>query len=690
MARSLPLFLRIAAADPAPDTAAQPWELVDRARKRLGPEPEGMLLRLARADLREFDEETIRTVLLFPPPGEQLAELVASLCASGLMQRVRAGRFQVHPGVRALLPPPRQLPIRWRALHDAAHSRVRAALHGTGRPLSGETIEDWLELIQQMIRVPSVGSVHLAGTLARYLAEQNDPHRLFALRAIVANHVLPETESSIVVPIAMAARRVGQLDQAEHLLRTANRREAAPELALVLRDSGRLLEAIAVLDEEHAERASVEEDPPALLARGAVRCDQGWHEEAERALSQAASRLAGRAARRDMAWARLEQGRCELLLGHLQSAENLIDAARETFRMLADERGVAWATTEYGRLHLLLGPDDALALLNEAEAMHRATEDARGMDWTDLCQELALNEPVSPDPPGWHWPMRKNPDRLLRAWRLHFAVARPDAQPDRLSLEATSLFKAMGCPRGQAWSLLTEGLTNLATGSDDWIAQALEQCAEAERLFQTIGDGTAKGWQQYVRLRHRIPQRLQDVLTPDRPALKLPPWWSQPSISEDSPYTLPLLARLTILPVTAADSASDETAESDDACRVRLTLLDDSPTVQAAARILLQVEPGARHPWADLAKAPYLSAVALPLTRGTLVPHTALLRASTQAEHGAQFLFRSERPGRHRMRFTIVDDASGTVLQQVETEVDLTPAPPARTVLSPFPHRSER
>ncbi|MFF0205884.1 AAA family ATPase [Streptomyces sp. NPDC005017] len=702
-AQNLPLFLRIVAADHPPASISGPGELVARALRRLGSRAEELLFRLARSDLREFDEEMVRTVLLSPPYDERPSKLIETLCASGLAQRVRGARFQVHPAVQALLDPDslRTLSHRWRRLHDVALDRLEAALDGTGPPVHGEMIDDCLKLIQQMIRVPSVGDIPLSGTLARYLAEQGDPHRLFALRAIVAHHALPDTAGSLVVPMAVSARHVGQLDQADHLLRMVNPHEAAAELALVLRDSGRLREAIAALDQERPDGSPVEEDPSRLLARGAVRCDQGWSEEAEKYLARAAFGYEERKSYRDLAWARLEQGRCQLLLGHLQSAERLFDAAGERFRNLEDARGLAWVATESGRRHMLLGTDDAPALLDEAWKMHQATEDARGASWTSLYQLLSTKPTHGIELRARILPLYlpylppfdelRTGDWQLEAWARHFAVVLGAALlPSRDLLTSASFFKRLDCRRGQAWSLLASGLRTLATSPDEAIPQAMEQIGEASRLFESVGDATAQAWQQYVRCQQDIPQRLGDVLTPARPALDLPSWWQQPSDDEVSAYDLPLLARLTMLPVTVLGQSADEPAGASDACRVRLTLLDDAPAVHTDAHILLRVEPGARHPWADLASAPYLQAIAVPLTRGTLAPPLALFRASAQAKHGAEFQFRSERPGRHRLRFTIVDEASGTVLHQLETEVDLTDATPDQAMSMPWPDQIGR
>lgn len=48
--------------------------------------------------------------------------------------------------------------------------------------------------------------------------------------------------------------------------------------------------------------------------------------------------------------------------------------------------------------------------------------------------------------------------------------------------------------------------------------------------------------------------------------------------------------------------------------------------------------------------------------------------------YGAEFRFTPHRPGSHRLRFTVEDPATGTVLQQVEAEIDVVPS-------DPRPHR---
>jgi hypothetical protein len=107
-------------------------------------------------------------------------------------------------------------------------------------------------------------------------------------------------------------------------------------------------------------------------------------------------------------------------------------------------------------------------------------------------------------------------------------------------------------------------------------------------------------------------------------------------------------------------------------CRVRVTLLDDSPAEDTTARLLLRVSPEDGHPWrAAEAERPWLTVTAVPLTHASVDPASGLLLPSEQAVHGAEFGFTAHRTGTHRIRFTITLERTGTVLQQVETELDI-------------------
>ena len=102
-------------------------------------------------------------------------------------------------------------------------------------------------------------------------------------------------------------------------------------------------------------------------------------------------------------------------------------------------------------------------------------------------------------------------------------------------------------------------------------------------------------------------------------------------------------------------------------CQVSINLVEGST-------LSLRVTPTEGHPWADPTgtPVPWLTATAVPLTPASVEPATCHLRPSgPQRAHSAEFVFTARRPGRHVIRFTIAMAPSGTVLQQVETELDI-------------------
>lgn len=113
---------------------------------------------------------------------------------------------------------------------------------------------------------------------------------------------------------------------------------------------------------------------------------------------------------------------------------------------------------------------------------------------------------------------------------------------------------------------------------------------------------------------------------------------------------------------------------------VLLELADD------ASHITFQLAPGQDHPWAGSGRrALALDIVAIPLTSADVVPSTA----RHTHPNSTRFAFTPHRPGNHVIRFTLYDHASGTVLQQVETELDVTPTTPGHYATGTAPRRTE-
>ncbi|WP_159052052.1 hypothetical protein, partial [Streptomyces niveiscabiei] len=71
---------------------------------------------------------------------------------------------------------------------------------------------------------------------------------------------------------------------------------------------------------------------------------------------------------------------------------------------------------------------------------------------------------------------------------------------------------------------------------------------------------------------------------------------------------------------------------------------------------------------------------ATPLTPADITPeHAVTIRPGPpdDTDAGAEFRFTPLRPGRHRIRFTVEHHLTGTVLQELETEFDVTDTPGA-------------
>ncbi|MGW1504598.1 tetratricopeptide repeat protein [Streptomyces mirabilis] len=430
----------------------------------------------------------------------------------------------------------------------------------------------------------------------------------------------------------------------------------------------------------------------ALLTRAAVHCDRGDPRAAGPLLRRAveAHQVAGD--RRGEAWAVFLYGRMCRLRGRAEDARRLLHAARETFRAIGETPGVAWAGGELARLATGSGTPDPDALA-EARRLHERAGDRRGAAWAHLWWTVARA-----DEPGFPWQkefanvqsrFHEVSDRLGTAWTLHhhaLTLARTDGtdgvngtggtggtdrtderrrEADRLFEGALALFEEADCPHGRAWTMLEYALRSPAHRflNGEW-------AAEIRHVFHGIGDEAGEAWVDLAEagpspggeppyeLACRYPAALLDTLG-----------WT-----EAGEPLIPRAARDT-QPEPRADfpRPGDRDRPDDSRAHVRLTLLDDVPVPDVPARIALQVVPGPGHPWST-APLPPLTA------RATSLGHAEIDPAHGVPADGAEFRFTPHRPGSHRLRFTVEDPVTGTVLQQVEAEIDVVPSDPG-------PHR---
>ncbi|MFV5996575.1 tetratricopeptide repeat protein [Streptomyces sp. NPDC056231] len=172
-------------------------------------------------------------------------------------------------------------------------------------------------------------------------------------------------------------------------------------------------------------------------------------------------------------------------------------------------------------------------------------------------------------------------------------------------------------------------------------------------------------------------------------------------LGEDHPDTLTTRADLAYWQAMVGHTVRSDTSPGDSeagdhtgagaaaGCQVELLLLDDrSPGVDETSRIALRLHADPGHPWAvpDSRRRPTLEVVATALGSASIEPGRGFYDHLDVLE----FTFVSRRPGRHVIRFTLYENASGAALQQVETELTVTGAAPDNEALVPTAERRRR
>ncbi|MFI9174200.1 AAA family ATPase [Streptomyces lincolnensis] len=702
-ARGLPVWLRVAGAaltglDPQlPVAATAPEDLFMLASDRLGPETGDALLRLAArgGDGVPFTSHSVTGLLPTHVEPDAVPHILSSLESAALLHSAPDGTLSLPARIAAA------------ALHgmraedrDLLAARVAADLEGTAansawytaRSLDGRTDSsgprtahlppsELARHIDEFMDItggpgPLLGQRgELADALATVLAAGGDAHRLVALYRA--------SGEAVYRALGHLLRDVGMVEQAEILLRLSPHWPDLPTSVETAYCSGELASVLASLEDSSAP----EEGDAARLAtlRGAALCDQGRPLEAQRELADALETHHRAGCARGRGWTLLHGARVSLSLSRDYPAEHLLGQAAQVLRGVGDTRGLNWVATE--RIRLLLLRDDAVAALDAAQralTAHESAEDLRGMGWT--CHHLGLTHARLGNPENARVALQAASrhfetcgDLLGRAWTRHrLALLTADTGPLELAVGAEE-FDALGCSVGQAWSLVEQVLRS---------PRQLRSTSQltlwtAENIFRDLGDQGGLTWARAVRNLDdgqggsAVPEAPAGINGREQLARDLTAFGR--SAAKGERPVIPLHARDTIgapnphrtkpLAPYIADGAGLSPLPR---CQVRLTLLDDSPSAHATARILLRVVPAEGHPWSRAGdEVPWLTAVAVPLTPASVEPPTALLRPSEQEVHGAEFDVTAARPGVHVIRFTIALERTGTVLQQVETELDI-------------------
>ncbi|KOG32764.1 hypothetical protein AQJ84_34485 [Streptomyces resistomycificus] len=630
-------------------------------RRALLPGPEAALLDIfALWERTEFPLDT-----WLPVKGLTASErrdMIERLHRKGFLRKVRPGWYELRPVVRDELvgtaPDPEVRGVS--ALFDA---RLAQRLLDEPRVL-GDTAEHWVELALRLLRSDQPHAPLFLNWLASGLAGEGALIPLLMLKAGLEHHT--GGWDALTVPLAAAARQAGLPVAAAEALTAAARRtpgaavagrtrpEAAVlgELALTQHHLGRLREAEDTLDRLPAGVP----DGWALHVRAAIRTDRGRLREVGRLLRLAIETHQVHGDRRGEAWAVFHYGRLRLTRGDLEEARKRLDTAWHTFQDVGDVVGAAWAATELCRVALLHnGPEpDVLRELEAAPAAHREHGDARGEAWATLWSGVAYADAGDPRAEAvLERALRLFlllPDRLGAAWAWHHRAALAGATATLR--DALSAFTDADCVPGVAWTLLQ---APVQAGSLRPPADTL--LSEAGDRFEAIGDLAGELWVAAVRHWSDAGASARAVQALGRcyPGHVLADVdWRGPRDG------IPHAVRHLIL---GAGTYPFHEEAPQPAAHIRLTLLDDAPVPDTAARIALRVEPA---PGTD-APLPRLTARATPLTRADIDPPH-----SVPVHDTALFLLTPHAPGRHRVRFTIEDAVSLTVLQQVETDIDVT------------------
>ncbi|MFH8988838.1 hypothetical protein [Streptomyces sp. NPDC017940] len=612
-----------------------------RAAAALGRAASALLDRLASWAGDDVDAE-LAVRLSHPEPGEHplLRAAFHELCSGGLLRETSPGRYR--------LARPRPGPRHGVSSASLDRHLLTAALDGRTDLEGGAEV--YADLAVRLLRqgVPDGGV--LLDLLEPHLVGRQGLFRLLRMKQSLWRHT--DGWEPLRTVVAVAVRETGGPLAAMEVLAPLATARAIRETAVAQRHAGALDEALATLDELPA---ATRPDGWALHTRAALLCDKGEPAATERLLRSAIEAHQVRGDVRGEAWAIHHYGRQRLIRGALEEARKHLETARHMFVGLGDRQGRAWSETELGRVLLLHGThDEAAHVLSKGLGLHLSNQDVRGKYWTYVYLALvhaesgALPEAVRlVRDASRHFPTI--PDQLGAAWARHFLAVLPwvgtsatDAAAIRL-FDVRQEFRRVGCPHGEAWSMLELAeLEQRETGRDS----AAAGYAEARRLFELIGDESTRRW---TRLLPQCP----DTAVPlaGRP---------------------PLTARLTI-PEPGADFAWGALLQAAHS-HVRLTLHDEHSTAGTASRIALRIDPAPDHPWSTrAADLPWLTARATPLTAADVEPaHAVTLKPSPRDPDGAEFLFTPRRAGRHRLLFTIEHAATATVLQQVETYIDVT------------------
>ncbi|MFD7626090.1 tetratricopeptide repeat protein [Streptomyces sp. NPDC059851] len=327
----------------------------------------------------------------------------------------------------------------------------------------------------------------------------------------------------------IAARQLGELDKARTTLASVvdQYREAQQDagagmalisLGITLHHQGQLREAAARIREalELQEPDKLAGDRAwGLHALAAVERDRARLGEAMALLEQSLALHRENESVHGEAWAHFQLGQVYLRLGAVPRAEEELRLALDLYGRTRDDRGRAWALTQLGRARVVDGdPGPAAERLREALARHREAEDARGEAWTLYYLGQALEEAGDLDQAVRELERARTMFSRMRdvyglAYARHHSgrVTRDQraAQTGNLKnsgfarqllVDARADFRRIGLAHGEAWTCVELAVVD---AGNERVAQALDLCEEAARLFISYGDRRGEDWARFLR-----------------------------------------------------------------------------------------------------------------------------------------------------------------------------------------------
>ncbi|MCX4780663.1 tetratricopeptide repeat protein [Streptomyces sp. NBC_01264] len=493
----------------------------------------------------------------------EAGRLLRELARAGLLDHVRGDRFRMHDAVRAYAAARlaqdedradaaaahERLIRTYAQLADSVIRMVDGKMSTRANALSKAStvgghgfasldaalrwLDDESSFITAALRhsegVDQQAVLDLLGALCDFCLLRGDLYRLGEINELTQAVDQGLLVRSVQWRTGIAARQLGELDKSRTTLTSLvdqykeARQEAGAGMALVslgitLHHQGNLPEASARIREALVLQAPDElagDRAWGLHALGAVERDRAHLAEALRLLRESLVLHRESESVHGEAWAHLQLGQVYLRLGEVPRAEAELRLALELYGRTRDDRGQAWALTQLGRARVVDGdPGPALDRLRDALARHRESEDARGEAWTLYYLGQALEEAGERDRAVRELERartmfsrmrdvyglahaRHHSGRVTRDQRAaQTGNLRNSGFARQLLVDARADFRRIGLAHGEAWTCLELAVVDAGNGR---IAQAVDLCEEAVRLFISYGDRRGEDWARFLR-----------------------------------------------------------------------------------------------------------------------------------------------------------------------------------------------